>query len=296
MTNKNPPAVRNDRVSGSGRYISPDDIALFRETVLSHYRAHGRDLPWRRTEDPYRILVSEVMLQQTQVGRVVEKFEPFVERFGDFASLSVAPLIEVLSFWKGLGYNRRALYLKEASRIVVDRFAGRLPENPEALVILPGIGSNTAGAITAFAFNRPAVFIETNIRSVFIHRFFADEAGVSDARIIPLVEATLDRANPRVWYWALMDYGVALKETTENPGRRSAHYTRQSAFKGSDREIRGAILGLLIEADTGTDKDGMTGRGIISALSMDADRVRKNLSALVGESFILKVGRRYRIR
>jgi len=271
--------------------LGPAQISSFQESVLSHYRTHGRDLPWRRTEDPYRVLVSEVMLQQTQVRRVAEKFGPFVERFVDFTALDSAPLIEVLAHWKGLGYNRRALYLKETARIVVERYGGRLPEQPEELATLPGIGKNTAGAIAAFAFNRPAVFIETNIRTVFIHRFFADQTDVTDSRIIPLVEAPLFRTDPRVWYWALMDYGTAIKEMTENPGRRSAHHTRQSPFAGSNREIRGAILKILIDADD----PAMTEAKITAALPMEPPRVRRALVRLVEEGFVVRDGGRYRI-
>ncbi len=189
------------------------------------------------------------------------------------SALAAAPLIEVLSCWKGLGYNRRALYLKEIARIVIDQYAAKLPDSPDELVKLPGIGSNTAGAVAAFAFNRPVVFIETNIRSVFIHHFFPDTADVRDSRILPLVEATLDRDNPRVWYWALMDYGTMLKETTANPGRRSAHYSRQSPFPGSDREIRGAILET---AGRGRQRRRLTDAEIVVALPMEEERTGFN--------------------
>lgn len=283
------PAVVNGPQTVPGPHVTPDDIASFRQTVLAHYRAHGRDdLPWRNTHDPYRVLVSEVMLQQTQVARVVEKYGPFIVRFPDFTRLSAAPLAEVLAHWKGLGYNRRALYLKETARIVVDRHSGRLPDRPEELRKLPGIGPNTAGAVIAFAFNRPVVFIETNIRSVFIHRFFADRTDVRDAEIIVLVEATLDRANVRVWYWALMDYGVAVKQMTQNPGRRSAHYARQSAFAGSDRQIRGAILRLMIDAGQNGAGAGMTEVEIAAALGEQTRRIHKILGDLIEERFIIR--------
>jgi A/G-specific adenine glycosylase len=274
----------------------PDEVIAFRAAILEHYLTHGRDLPWRRTRDPYKVLVSEMMLQQTQVGRVIEKYGPFVERFGDFTALAGAPLVEVLALWKGLGYNRRALFLSKIARIVVDYHGGVLPESPQELARLPGIGPNTAGAIAAFAFNRPVVFVETNIRAVFIHRFFEGSDRVRDDEILPLVAATLDREDPRRWYWALMDYGAALKAQGKNPGRRSAHYVRQAPFWGSDREIRGAILGLLIRADADNGGDGLTGRTIVSTLTMDAARIRKNLAALIDEGFIVKVGRHYRIR
>jgi A/G-specific adenine glycosylase len=295
MTDRKPSAKQNGPLPGLAPDFKAGDIARFRDTVLSHYRAHGRDLPWRRTRDPYQILVSEVMLQQTQVGRVLEKFEPFVERFDGFSALAAAPLIEVLSHWKGLGYNRRALYLKEIACIVIDQYAAKLSDSPDELVKLPGIGGNTAGAIAAFAFNRPVVFIETNIRSVFIHHFFPDTADVRDSRILPLVEATLDRDNPRAWYWALMDYGTMLKETTANPGRRSAHYSRQSPFSGSDREIRGAILKQLIGAGRPGVCGAMAETEIIAALTMDPERIRKVLAQLISEGFIIRDRGRCRI-
>ncbi len=293
MTRKNPPAAEGNRTSPGERRLAPGEVSAFRKTILSHYRAHGRDLPWRRTDDPYAIFVSEVMLQQTQVGRVAEKFGPFIERFPDFATLAAAPLADVLSYWRGLGYNRRAIYLKEAARVVVEQYGRRLPDSPDELTKLPGIGRYTAGAVAAFAFNQPAVFIETNIRSVFIHHFFADAADVRDAEIMPLVEATLDRENPRRWYWALMDYGSMLKERGENPSRRSTHYTRQSPFVGSDRQIRGAILALLIQ-ETGQPR-GMTVPEITAALPMDNGRIQENLARLIEEGFIVVDAGRCRI-
>jgi A/G-specific adenine glycosylase len=291
MTKGTSSAVRKDQTKPRDRRLTPGDIAAFQQAVLSHYREHGRDLPWRRTRDPYRILVSEVMLQQTQVGRVIDKFDVFIGRFPDFATLAAAPLIEVLSHWKGLGYNRRALYLKEIARVIMEQHSGRLPDSAGELVKLPGIGKNTAGAIVAFAFNYPSVFIETNIRSVFIHHFFGDTTLITDARIIPLVEQTLFREDPRTWYWALMDYGSMLKGRAENPGRKSAHHTRQSPFKGSDREIRGAILGLFV----GAGPAGLTESAIISALDMAPDRVRANLARLIEEGFVVRQRGRCRI-
>ncbi len=198
--------------------------------------------------------------------------------------------------WKGLGYNRRALYLKQIAQIVVERHGGSLPDSIQELTRFPGIGTNTAAAILAFAFEKAVVFIETNVRSVFIHHFFADRESVRDVEILPLIEAALDRDNPRIWYWALMDYGAMLKEEGGNPSRRSAHHTRQSPFAGSDREIRGAILRLLLDTAGGSPNEGLTESALNRRLPMEPQRVKRNLANLVKEGFITRRGSHYRIR
>lgn len=226
------------------------DNQQFQQTVLGHYRVHGRhDLPWRQLEadgtlDPYRVLVSELMLQQTQVSRVIPKFEAFMHQFPTLASLAAAPLADVLRAWNGLGYNRRAKFLRQAVQVVVRDHGGVLPETTTELVNLPGVGVNTAGALLAYVHNKPAVFVETNVRTVFIYHFFADKGQVSDRDIADIVAQTLPD-NPREWYWALMDYGTHLKQTVGNANTRSKHYVRQSTFHGSRRQIRGQVLRLL---------------------------------------------------
>ena len=183
-----------------GLYLSAREIARFRTRIYRHYQTHGRSLPWRETRDPYAILVSEVMLQQTQVARVLGKYGEFLARFPDFAHLAAAPLPEVLAAWQGLGYNRRALALKHLAVKVMAEHGGRLPRSEAALRRLPGIGPGTAGAVLAFAFEEPAVFIETNIRRVFLHCFFPGQEGVRDRHLLPYVAATLDRRRVRPWY------------------------------------------------------------------------------------------------
>ena len=263
---------------------SPADIGRFRTMVLTRYRNHGRLMAWRETTDPYRILVSEIMLQQTQVGRVTLKYPEFIADFPDFATLAGAPLADVLRVWQGMGYNRRAIALQKCAIRVMNEFDGRLPDDAGILSTFPGIGHATASSIAAFAFNHPVVFIETNIRRVFIHFFFGDREEVKDTGILPLVEETLDREDPRVWYWALMDLGTELKKQVANPNRRSAHYSRQPAFEGSDRKIRGAILRLLIASP------GMTGPELAGMLAEDQDRVCRILAALEAEGFLLREG------
>lgn len=222
-------------------------IQKFQAVVYEYYEKNKRFFPWRETRDPYNIVVSEIMLQQTQADRVVQKYLNFIESFPTVYDLAQAPLKSVLTAWIGLGYNRRAMSLQLLSQRIVDEHSGNIPNDPEVLVAFKGIGPNTAGSICAFAFNRPTIFIETNIRSVFIHLFFKDKETVSDSEIIPLIQQANDNTNAREWYYALMDYGVMLKKKFKNPSRKSKHHTKQSKFEGSDRQIRGKILKLLVE-------------------------------------------------
>jgi A/G-specific adenine glycosylase len=221
-------------------------VAAFRATVWEHHHRQRRDLPWRRTYDPYEILVSEVMLQQTQVTRVLPKYEEFLAHFPDVTSLADAPLADVFTVWSGLGYNRRALSLHRAATIIVSDHREQVPASPEALRALPGIGPATAAAVCVFAFGQPLAFIETNIRSAFIHFFFPGNDPVADSEILPLLESTLDRHDPREWYYGLMDYGAWVKRAHGNPSRRSPHRTEQSPFVGSRRELRAAVLRALL--------------------------------------------------
>ena len=269
--------------------ITPSLVARFRETIYQHYADHGRTMPWRASRDPYHILVSEIMLQQTQVERVLSKYEQFIAIFPDFFSLAQAPLRDLLSVWQGLGYNRRAISLQRIGQRVVAEYGGKLPDSVETLQTFPGVGPATAGAICAFAFNQPTAFIETNIRRVFIHCFFPGRNGIKDKEILPLVERTLDTSQPRTWYFALMDYGAMLKEMSANPNRRSAHHTRQPPFDGSNRQIRGLILKLLLENSTATEGE------LLRAVGRSPDLVKKIISQLVNEGFILKTGRRFTI-
>ncbi len=261
--------------------LSERDIAKFRKTVYRHWKKYGRDLPWRRTDNPYKIVVSEIMLQQTQVARVVTKYEEFITAFPDIESLAEAPLHAVLTVWQGLGYNRRALSLKKMAEAIVSLHDGKIPTDVSRLTTLPGIGRATAHAICAFAFNQPVIFIETNIRTAFIHHFFSTKEEVKDREITPLVVQTIDRENPRRWYNALMDYGAALKKEYPNPGRKSAHYKRQSPFEGSRRQVRGAILSTLVETIS-ISRDELA-----AALPFDEELIHSVLSQLEREGLIV---------
>jgi A/G-specific adenine glycosylase len=278
------------RHDARGRDPTPALVRRFRALVRDHYRSFGRDLPWRHTDDPYRVLVSEVMLQQTQVARVCEKYPEFLRAFGDVRALARAPVARLLRVWQGMGYNRRALALRETARLVVERHGGRFPDELAELTSLPGIGPATAADLLAFAHNRPVVVIETNIRAVFIHLFFPGRRAVEDRQIVPLVARTLDRRNPREWYNALMDLGVLIKRLHGNPARRSGAYRRQSPFAGSNRELRSMILKQLL-------RRGRLGvRQIASALGAERAAVENNLAHMVAEGFLASSGEAYAIR
>lgn len=261
----------------------------FRKEVLNYYKKNKRHFPWRETTDPYRITVSEIMLQQTQTHRVAPKYDLFIKAFPSWQELARAPFKDVLAAWKGLGYNRRALALHRIARIVMDEYQGQLPEDPQALIELPAIGPNTAGSIRAFAFNRPAIFIETNIRTAFIHHFFKRKKSIDDTAILKLVKATIDRKNPREWYYALMDYGVMLKKMHKNPSRKSVHYKKQSPFKGSARELRAQILHQIVLKPS-------TLAQIAKSLKRERKEVERHTNDLAKEGFVALESGMYRVK
>lgn len=267
-------------------------VKAFQAQIWTFYGHSGRySLLWRRTHDPYCILVSEIMLQQTQVARVEKKYPEFLRAFPTIRALAKASTADILRVWQGMGYNRRALALKKIAEIIVHEHKGKVPNDPELLEKLPGIGPYTARAITTFAFNAPHVFIETNIRRVYIHHFFSNlldtecPVKISDTEIVPLIETTLDHNDPREWYYALMDYGAQLPKQVKNPNQKSAHYAKQSAFKGSNREARGMILKLLAQHVTLTK--------VSLAKDVAGEKLTPNLAALIHEGFIKKVGRKF---
>lgn len=235
-------------------------------------------MPWRDDTRPYYVLVSEVMLQQTQVDRVIPKFESFIAAFPDETALAAASLGDVLRHWQGLGYNRRAKYLHDAAKKISVEFGGEFPAGFDELVSLPGVGKNTAGAIQAYSFNQPAIFIETNVRTVYLHHFFSDGAVVDDKTIAKLLEATVDLEHPREWYWALMDYGSFLKRSGQGRLKQSKHHKVQPPLKGSVREVRGQIIAALASRD-------MTQQQLATRLVIDA-RFETALNGLIKDGLV----------
>lgn len=270
--------------------FSPGDIRIFQETVYSGAAKRTADFPWRKSITPYKVLVSEIMLQQTQAERVSGKFIAFMKQFPTIEHLANASQTELLAAWQGLGYNRRALMLWRCAQAVIREHAGKIPRDEIALQKLPGIGPYTASAIMAFACNKPTIVIETNIRRVFIHHFFANQTGIHDNQLLPLIEHAMDRANPRKWYSALMDYGAHLKTHIKNPNRRSAHYAKQSTFKGSLREVRGKILKELLKGAP------LTAKNLVIQLECEGEKISKALDGLTKEGFLRKKRNTYTLQ
>ena len=217
------------------------DIPEFQRMILEWGRHHRRDMPWRDTRDPYKILVSEVMLQQTQISRVLPKYESFLREFPTLEALAAASQPKLLQTWQGLGYWNRALRLRDAARMVVNDFDGQVPRDPGTLRSLPSVGPYTAGAVACFAFGCAEPFLDTNIRRVYLSFFFPGEDDIPDSRIMEIARQAVWTEDPREWGYALFDYGATeLRDRTIN--RRSRHYSRQSAFEGSFRSFRTQAL------------------------------------------------------
>ncbi|MBU6214604.1 A/G-specific adenine glycosylase [Patescibacteria group bacterium] len=253
--------------------------ASFRLIVWRFYKAHGRHtLPWRKNQTLYRVLVSEVMLQQTQVDRVIPYYTRFLKQFPTAKKLAAAPLSEALRAWQGLGYNRRAKMLHDAAKILTRS----RPSSIHELERLPGAGPYTARAVAAFAWNEDTIVIETNIRTAVIHHFFSRRARVEDAEIVEVLRRAFPKGRSREWYGALMDYGAYLKRNGISYTQKSAEYVKQKPLKGSIREARGAVL-----------RELANGRATRTALlkllgGTRTDDVSRAMRALEKENLIVK--------
>lgn len=260
--------------------LLPDELLAFQRFIYRFYHAYGRHhLPWRQNVSPYQILVSETMLQQTQVERVIPKFLAFIDRFPTPEVLAQSSVSEVIRLWQGLGYNRRGLNLQRAAQVLVTQFQGNIPSETEKLLSLPGVGPYTASAIQVFAFNLPQIVIETNIRTVMLYHFFHGAYNVSDQELSLLVEQAMDRENSRHWYSALMDYGTYLKQVIPNPSRQSKHYVKQSRFVGSLRQVRGQILKTIARQPRTETELGIQ-------LPFEPTKIDAALSQLISEGFL----------
>ena len=267
-------------------------ISALLQALREHFKTNARmHLPWRKTRDSYQILVSEIMLQQTQVERVIPFYEHFLREFPTVGALAGASRADVLRAWQGLGYNRRAKFLYEAAQAVAHEHGGVMPGTAGELEQLPGVGPYTARAVAAFAHNSPEVFIETNIRTVFFHHCFArSRTPVSDKQLLPLVAATLEASSmhPRDFYAALMDYGSYLKHSGVRLNKKSAHHTPQSKFEGSKRQLRGAVIRTLLSRP-------FAAPALARTLGRQPAEVVDVLAQLEREGLVRKANRRYAV-
>ncbi|MDR0313356.1 MAG: A/G-specific adenine glycosylase [Treponema sp.] len=264
-------------------------IKEFQKIILSYYGEAGRNFPWRGA-NPWGVMVSEFMLQQTQTERVIPYWENWMRLWPSPRALAEASMEEALRHWSGLGYNRRCYYLKNSAAVITSKYNGKVPESPDALRLLSGVGPYIAGAIVCFAYNVPSVFIETNIRSTIIHCFFPDKDGVKDSEIFPILKKALYRKDPRTWYYALMDYGASLKKLTANPGRRSAHYAKQSPFIGSFRQARGKVIKVLASIGSSNAEE------LKLSCGLSEEKLYRVLDKLVKESLVAEEKGIYRIK
>ena len=284
--------------------LTEEMINEFKSIVYEFHEKNPRIFPWRDTENPYYVFVSEFMLQQTQAERVVDKFNQFIAKFPDFYSLANSEQKDILKVWHGLGYNRRAIWLKDAAIRIVNEFDGQLPEDPQTLEWIKGIGHATAREMTIFAYNKKFYpFIETNIRRTYIYMFFREEENISDKILFEFIEKTADHNNPRKWGYAIMDFGVFLKKMLpkQNPNKKSKEYKVQAKFLGSNRQLRGIILKVLLEKKE-IDKSDLINLvlkerfSIIKTLEDFAkgkqkeqelkEQIEKNIETLIREKFI----------
>ncbi|MCX8124460.1 MAG: A/G-specific adenine glycosylase [Spirochaetes bacterium] len=261
----------------------------FLSCIYDYYDSNYRHLPWRTTDNSYHILVSEIMLQQTQVARVIEKYNQFIKKFPSVESLAKASFHEVLAVWQGLGYNRRAKYLWECAKIVVTQYNGKIPDDEKELQKLPGLGKATAASVSIFAFGKPALYVETNVRTVYIYTFFTTNDTVADVLILPLLQSTMDKANPKRFYNALMDTGAYIKQHY-NYSRHSTQYKVQSPYHSSLRKVRGDIVRFLVHNGT------VHKEVLLQHLNYPLEKIHLALDALCKENMICEEKNFYTIR
>ena len=269
---------------GDSLIFSPERIQEFQKKVFSFYKKYGRELPWRKTTDPYKILLSELMLQQTQVNRVILYYEKWISRWPTIHALASASLAEVLQAWMGLGYNTRAINLHKAARKIVAEFNNDVLEAMKQYKEIPGVGRYTSQAVQIFSTNANLVTVDTNIRRIFIKEFNLPEK-VSDKALWELAERCLPRGKSRDWHNALMDYG-ALFLTAKKTGIKPK--TQQSQFEGSDRQIRARILRCLL-------KEKMSLSELEKTVRIEQIRLRQILDKMMNEKIIMTKNNSYQL-
>ncbi len=254
-------------------------IREFRKLIFSWWKKHKRDLPWRHTRNPYKILVSEIMLQQTQVDRVIPKYSEFIQKYPTIYSLARSPIADIIRSWKGLGYNRRSIYLHKTAQEIVLKYYGVFPKDEHILRSLPGIGPYTSRAIMIFSYNADVAAVDINIRKILTHYFFRGIVQ-KESVIQQTAQHILPQGKSWQWHQALMDYGAL-----ELPKLNMKNMIRKNRipFKNTDRYVRGRIIDLLRECDW--QEDQFIGE-IVSRYKIDALRIRDNLSRLVTEHMI----------
>jgi A/G-specific adenine glycosylase len=264
--------------------ISTKDKEKFQKKILQFYQDHKRNLPWRKTTDPYNILLSEFMLQQTQVSRVIDYYIHWVDNWPTIERLAKEEYKNVLHAWMGLGYNRRAMYIHNTAKVIVDEFNGDVLTAVKHYEKLPGIGLYTSKAIQIFADNADIATVDTNIRRIFISEFGLDEA-ISDKDLFTLAKQCIPQGKSRDWHNALMDYG-ALYLTSRKTGIKPK--TQQSSFQGSDRQIRGKILRLLLKEDHSKYQ-------LQKELTIESKRLSKILTKMLNEKTVSKTNKIYHV-
>ena len=264
--------------------ITDDQIRSFQRRIVAFYRIHGRFLPWRKTTDPYAITVAELMLQQTQVERVIPKYEAWSKKWPTWRALSKATTRQLLTAWSGLGYNRRCLHLGKMAKIVETEYGGLLPSEQAALEKLPGVGRYTSRAILIFAHNVPLITIDTNIRRVLIYEFGLP-LSITRGELEELAWRLLPKRRSRDWHNALMDYG-ALRV----PKRTAPTGVRQGKFEGSRRQIRGEILRRLTKSKSA----GLS--AVAQAMGIRIESVREAAAKLEQEGVVKVIRGRVRLK
>jgi len=269
----------------------PEILDSYRNKVLAYYAEKARIFPWRYSNSPWAILMSEFMLQQTQTSRVIDYFTLFTQRFPKPSDLASCEKAELFSLWQGLGYNRRALYLKETARLLSENYGDAVPADYACLVACPGIGPNTAGAILVYSFNIPQAFLETNIKAALIHEFFPHEEAVQDAQLLELSRQLMSLEDPRTWFYALVDYGVEIKKTYGNPTRKSKTYQKQSRFEGSLRQVRGSLIRCLLK-NPGIERENLK-RAVEKDLGFETLYYEEALNKLLSEGLVSEKAQAY---